>query len=388
MTALRVDLVDQPEAFAALESEWRDLLADSAGDTMFLTWEWMHTWWTHLGRSHRLAVMTVRRGERLMGLAPFAVRRWRPGSLDLLPRLEFLGSGDVGSDYLDVIVRRGAEAPVMHALADALASRPQLVHLPQLAAAGAEAVRLVDRLQQQGWRPRVARVDVCPYIPLEGHTFESYLATLGASHRYNFRRRLRQLERAHRLRFERIADEARRREVLPTLVALHNGRWAQRGGSTAFHAPELVAFHDALSQLLLARGWLRLFVLSLDDRPAAVLYAFAYGGKLYFYQSGFDPAHARTSVGLVTMGLSIKAAIEEGLGEFDLLHGDEAYKFLWARRSRPIQGLELYPPTVLGTLSRAALGTYRALRALGRRPSGVMPARTHVEPDVVVPSPR
>ena len=30
-----------------------------------------------------------------------------------------------------------------------------------------------------------------------------------------------------------------RREILPTLVALHNGRWAQRGGSTAFHVPEL-----------------------------------------------------------------------------------------------------------------------------------------------------
>ena len=388
MSGLRVDVLKQADQFTALESEWRELLADSAADTVFLTWEWLSTWWTHLGGGHRLSILTVRDGDRLMGIAPLAVRRWRPTSLEFLPRLEMLGAGDVGSDYLDVIVRRGAEAPVTAALADALAARQQLVYLPQLVAGGAQAAHLIDRLQQRGWCMRIARTDVCPYIPLDGHTFESYLATLGPSHRYNFRRRLRQLERGHRVRFERITTEARRREVLATLVALHNGRWALRGGSTAFYAPSLLAFHDALSQRLLALGWLRLFVLSLDDQPAAVLYAFAYGGKLSFYQSGFDAAYARSSVGLVTMGLSIKAAIDEGLSEFDLLHGDERYKFLWARRSRPIAGVELYPPTLLGTFSRTALGMYRAVRALGRRPASVPSPRTHVEPDVVVPSSR
>ena len=50
----------------------------------------------------------------------------------------------------------------------------------------------------------------------------------------------------------------------------------------------------------------------------AALHGFSYGGVFSFYQSGFDPALAAHSVGLVTMGLAIRAAFAEGLAEFDL----------------------------------------------------------------------
>ena len=51
----------------------------------------------------------------------------------IFPRLEFLGTGAAGSDYLDAIVRRGQETPALRALADALASYGaalRLDHLP------------------------------------------------------------------------------------------------------------------------------------------------------------------------------------------------------------------------------------------------------------------
>ena len=35
---------------------------------------------------------------------------------------------------------------------------------------------------------------VCPFIRLEGHTWDSYLATVGSSHRANVRRRIRNVE--------------------------------------------------------------------------------------------------------------------------------------------------------------------------------------------------
>jgi CelD/BcsL family acetyltransferase involved in cellulose biosynthesis len=70
-----------------------------------------------------------------------------------------------------------------------------------------------------------------------------------------------------------------------------------------------------------------------------------YGKTFYFYQSGFDPRYSPHSVGLVTMGLSIEAAIKDGAEEFDLLHGDEKYKSLWAKDQRDLVRMELCPPT-------------------------------------------
>jgi hypothetical protein len=74
----------------------------------------------------------------------------------------------------------------------------------------------------------------------------------------------------------------------------------------------LTAFHREFSQIALKRGWLRLYLLRLDGKPASFLYGFHYGRKFYFYQSSFDAAYAKHSPGLIMMGLAIRSAIEEG----------------------------------------------------------------------------
>jgi len=119
--------------------------------------------------------------------------------------------------------------------------------------------------------------------------------------------------------------------------------------------------------LALARGWLRLFVLRLDGKPAASLYGFRYGGVFYFYQSGFDPAYAKHSVGLATMALSIKAAIEEGAEEYDLLRGDEDYKFHWTCTVRELGQVVISPPGMGGALHQVASRFSWGSRQLARR---------------------
>jgi len=60
----------------------------------------------HLAGDRRLLILAVRCEGELAALAPCCLRppslfRWRP-----LPVLEFLENGSVGSDYLDIIVRK------------------------------------------------------------------------------------------------------------------------------------------------------------------------------------------------------------------------------------------------------------------------------------------
>jgi CelD/BcsL family acetyltransferase involved in cellulose biosynthesis len=120
----------------------------------------------------------------------------------------------------------------------------------------------------------------------------------------------------------------------------------------------------------LQRGWLRLFVLRLDGRPAAALYGMRYFQKFYFYQCGFDPALARHSPGLVTLAHSIRSALAEGADEYDMLHGDEEYKFHWANGARPLADLELYPRSMRGVLFSGLRACNRAGRSMAR---GLLP---------------
>jgi len=359
---MEIQWIEDVGEFDALREEWNQLLSDSSSDSVFLTWEWLRTWWSHFAAHRKLRIAVLRDTGRLVAIVPLAIR---PGSLArLFPFrvVEFLGSGTVGSDYLDVFVRKGAESEVIDALSCALGSSVLMMQLNQLRASRSMAASLGGRLEKEGWKSAEAKINTCPFIDLRGHTWTSYLATLSSEHRYNTQRKMKNLSKHFEVAFEQVEDEDHRGPALQALIALHQKRWVEHGTSDAFHTAGHLAFHEEFTARALRRGWLRLYLMQLDGKPASALYGLRYGQTFYFYQSGFDPQYARYSVGLVTMGLAIKSAIEEGATEFDMLHGGEAYKFHWAKQSRELSRLELCPPGLRGTCIRAISNA----RRLGR----------------------
>lgn len=373
MGTVRIERIEDTAGFEKLRAEWNDLLRHSASDCLFLTWEWLFSWWKHLAAGRTLRLLTLREGGSLMAIAPLALRPPQLTRITPFHTLEFLGSGIAGSDYLDFIVRTGKERAACRALANHLRHEKLMLELTQLRRHSCAAETFAAELERGGWSLSKAKTDVCPFIKLSGHSWPSYLATLGSDHRYNFGRRLKNLKKQFEVRFEQVHTEKERREVLPLLIELHNLRWRNRDFSEAFCTANLVSLHDELSRLALEQGWLRLFVLRLDGKPAASLYGFSYHGVFYYFQAGFDPFYSRYSVGLVTMGLAIQSATEEGVEEYDLLHGGEPYKFHWAREAYELGRLELYPPGVSGWLYKGAFGVSRAARRMAR----------HVLPKVV-----
>jgi CelD/BcsL family acetyltransferase involved in cellulose biosynthesis len=362
-----VEVVEEAGALDRLRDEWTALLACSAAPEIFLTWEWLATWWKHLGGERRLRIVEVRRAGELIALAPWALRRPRIRRLVPFAALEFLGTGVVGSDYLDVIVRPGAEEAALEALGRWLRAQGLVLELAQLASGATWAGRLAARLERDGWRLRREETHRCPYIPIAGQTWESYLAGLGAEHRYGVRRKLRRLERSGEVCFERVCTEAARREAFGHLLRLHESRWRPRGGSDAIPTAAEAGFHDEATRLFLEAGWLRLFLLRVRGVPAAAVYGFRYRDKVYFYQAGFDPRFAAEGAGTVALALAIRSAIEEGAAEFDLLHGTETYKFHWARVTRGLERLELYPASARGVLCAGGIEMRSVVRAMARR---------------------
>lgn len=361
--ALTVEVVADSPGFAALRPRWNELLCASGADNPFLTWEWLHTWWAHAGDAGTLRIIVIRSGDALLAIAPMRLVK---GRVSWLSRLEFLGTGHAGSDYLDLIVRRGYENECLDAMADWLQARRLAVrfqHVPQ----DSLAMRLAATLSARRWTAIAADDGTCPIVPLAGHTFESYLATLGSSHRANFRRRLKSLGQRFDVRFELVTADTDRCRMLSTLAAFSERRWRDQGGSSAFMTPAVRAFQDDVTRRALDRGWLRMYALRLDGEIAAVMYGFQYGGRFYFYQHGFDDRFRDYSVGLVLMGLTIRAALDEGAREFDMLWGVEPYKFLWARASASLQRVDLFPPDAGGVLQRRALDARQRARRLARR---------------------
>jgi CelD/BcsL family acetyltransferase involved in cellulose biosynthesis len=353
---LLITIIEDPGRLSHLVDEWTDLLENSGQDCLFLTPEWLTTWWRCFERDDwTLRVITVRRQSQLLGIAPLFSRPRTFGRLMSHQSTEFLGTGVVGSDYLDLIARRGEEGMVRVGLTEYFNREKPLLTLSHLPARSAEADGMVKELEMSGWQAKRRIIESCPFITLRGHSWESYLDSLGANHRYNFMRRLKNLQKAGVVEFDAVEKEDQRRDALQAFMALHAVAWQDRGGSQAMQTTRELAFHEAFSRIALERGWLRLFLLRVNGRPVGALYGFRRGLRFYFYQSGFDPAWRKHSVGLVTMGLAIKQALAEGVEEYDLLHGTEAYKFHWAQETRDLSRVHLFPPSWRGWLYRASL---------------------------------
>lgn len=358
---MTIELIDSADRFEAIRAEWTELLAASPAESPFLTWEWLHAWWTHLSAGRRLAIVTVRNRERLIAIAPLCASR---GRMPLMWGYEFMGTGSAGSDYLDAIVRPGDETKALNGLADFAQWKDiaiQLVRLPQHSA----LAKLAFPLAGNGWSVRTAGDGYCPFIRLSGHTWDSFLSTIGPAHRATTRRRLRLLDRTFAMRFARVTDDAMREYALARLFEFHGARFGVKG--TAFNTKALRTFHLDATARLQGAGILRLFTLHLNDELAGVMYGMSFKDRFYFYQHGHDPRFQSHGIGRAVLDLSIRAAIQEGLAEFDLLYGGEAYKSAWTKERRPLERLELFPAGFAGRAHRRVVETERTLRALARR---------------------
>src|SRR2546425_7804120 len=134
-----------------MRQEWNDLLAESAADCLFLTWEWLSTWWRHLSGDRKLYITAVRSRGRLVALAPLVVRPPGISSVLPFPALEFMGTGSVGSDYLDVIVRRGHEERALKDLVERLTDVNRAVELEQVKIGHCSAAEIGRLMGSRGW---------------------------------------------------------------------------------------------------------------------------------------------------------------------------------------------------------------------------------------------
>jgi CelD/BcsL family acetyltransferase involved in cellulose biosynthesis len=206
---------------------------------------------------------------------------------------------------------------------------------------------------QEGFGGRVLQREPNPAIASAGLSWEDYLARRSRNFREQVRRRERALRRGHEVAFRLSADPARLDADLTILFALHDRRWAGTGSGAL--AGSAARFHRAFASEALARGWLRLWVMEVDGEPAAAWYGLRYGGREWYYQSGRDPAWDGASVGFVLLAHTIREAMRDGVSEYRLLRGGEAYKARFATVDHPLVTC-VAPATAIGQAAAAVLG--------------------------------
>ena len=305
MRAARTPRPDVVDDLCALRGEWEELEPGAASP--FATWAWADAWWRQWGRPGALAVRACRHPDgSLAAILPLCRAGRGP-----LRTLRWIGHGP--GDELGPVCSPAGRPLAARALSAAVDDEGRLL--------------LAERLPvEDGWETLlegvVLRREPSPALALGGD-WDAYLASRSANFRQALRRRERRLARDHGLRFRLADDPARLVGDLEVLFALHAARFGTRSSVLGARTR---AFHHDLAARALAGGWLRLWMLELDGRPAAAWYGFRTGGREWYYQAGWDPARARDGVGFVLLAHSVRAAMLDGMTEYRFLRGGEAFK--------------------------------------------------------------
>ena len=146
--SLQVEVLDDIERARPVVADWNDL-GEELGASPFALPAFALAWWEHLGRG-RLWIATVRDGSgRLVGLAPFHVRRL--GGLDVV---RWLGHGLGAVSELLVRPTKGdVAACIWSTLAD---RRRCAIHLIEYRHAGAGLAQL---RRAEAWDVRAVLAD-------------------------------------------------------------------------------------------------------------------------------------------------------------------------------------------------------------------------------------
>ncbi|MEO6456919.1 MAG: GNAT family N-acetyltransferase [Chloroflexia bacterium] len=324
--------------------EWSELLAASASDVVFMTWQWQALWWKHFSQAQgcRLHLLAVRgEGGALVGIAPLFVaseplpplKEYHPGELRPegegapLRTLRLVGGIDI-ADYLDVIAAPEALPDVWSAVLDYLISKRNewdVIDLHSLPADSPSKDIVPDLVMERGMECELLREDVCPVLKLPSD-WDTYLMSLRKKDRHELRRKVRKLEGRDDSRWYLVnpVDTAALGKAMQIFIDLHR----KSGEDKALFMDEQMAgfFTDMVHELAYT-GWLDLAILDMDGYPAAAYFSFNYKKRIYLYNSGYEPRWASYSAGIALLAYRIHKAILQGIEVFDFLRGDEPYKY-------------------------------------------------------------
>lgn len=335
MSSLTVKTLTEPAELELLSGIW-DSLLQKCGDekSIYLTHEWITTWWRHFGKGKQLNILLAEKGNQAVGIVPLMKTIYKLGFLRL-HALETIGSVNYNLVWLVPPESREEVMPAfLSYLEEELAKSKLVLRLTMVPDDSRFLDMLKGRVEQISKKlaVKVRFKTVAPYIALPS-TWEEFYSSLSRNRRWILRKNLELLEKEHSVELqEYTADNLA--DCLNEFIDLHQRRWESVNVKGVFSNPEVKEFYKDIAVKFHERNWLHFSFLNIDGAMASGEFGFIYNGKLYAATAGRDIKYSRYSVGHLHYMFMVKEAIKRGLREIDFLKGSEPYKFYWTKLSR------------------------------------------------------
>lgn len=367
---MRIETISQTEQFKNLREQWDSLFDENKANSVYLSWEWLFTWWEVYADSKRtLNIICVKdEKDRLLAIAPLMVTVKH--TIPFLKRriLEFLGTGEdqkdeVCSNYLGFIVAKDSEnicqllnEELVRGIAERRWDEIWLASVP------VESFKAIARCPEDRLILSHNSMTSCAIIVLP-KSWEIYLSSLKRNWRYQIKKGREELKHKGVVECVAITALPEIHEAFREFVNLHQKRWTTSGMPGAFASEKFSRFHDKILERFSAKGWVGIRLLKVNGRTMAASYRFFYNQTVYFYQAGYDSTiPSKIGLGMLERSFDIEEAIKTGFRRYDFYKAkDGSYKWHFAKDRRDVTDVRITKKDAIYQMERAMslLGTIK-----------------------------
>lgn len=360
--------------FLALRGEWNALLARSSRPYLFLTHEWMSTWWElkRAAGNRELFILVVRGADGITGIAPLVrvTRRLaglRVRCLALMTMERYAYSPRNVSGSLEFITAGGGDGAV-DAVAAYLSDNGsewdylRLHPVPE----GSETLKRLSVWARDGGYPHSLRPVFSNAVIELPESWEAYLATLSPGFRKKLRYARNSITREGAVKIVEVSARDDARAGFEAMLAIDALSWKQSGGS-GLSTPGIREFYEAQTIAAGRAGRLSIWFLELDGKKIAYDLAIVCNGSVEVLKGSYDRTYSRLSPGVVLTVRELQLFIGRGISRVNLLWGDLSYKTKWTKKTEPCHELYVCNRSAAGRAIHAAwiaTGLYRGVRFL------------------------
>jgi len=337
--SLRIRRIVGDAEFAALAPLWDDLANRSGQQSPFMSHDWFACCWSLLAPHRRLEVLLVEEVGAPVALVP--LMQWRERRRGMTVRsVGFIESPD--TPWVDMLVA-GSVGPVVEAVLDHFAGRSdwdvlQLNGLPS----GSAALKALEHALPGRFLWRRGGSLTSPFLTVGGD-WEDFYAAKSQRFKKTNRNIQNRLARAGLIGIEEHRALAPDSPLLADVFDLSARSWKADRGLAMATMRGMREFFADLTRRATERGWLSLWLLTLNGRPTAMEYQLRAGGIVHALRADYDEAQHERSPGSALNFAIAKALFKRGgVHEYDMGPGENDYKLRWASGSHETMRLRIY----------------------------------------------
>jgi len=344
---MRAEVVTSIQGLKDVKEEWNRLLEGSISNSIFLTWEWAYSWAECFINEERelFAVKLYDDNNRLIGIAPWYKSVIKIGPF-FIRQINFIGTPETASDYLDVFTTKGREKEVSNYLYDYLFGESSnswdSLNLQDAKAESLFLLNFMHKHRLMGRHFEISQGSFCPIISLPD-TEAEFLSKISSSRSKRFRQDLRTLKKTDEVDIKTCVTEGIE-EAVDNFFKLYAEKTEWEGKDLHRFIKRLHANSGDLS-------YLKIDFLQANGNVIGGLLHLKHNHVLSLYLMAVDKAYnPRISTGNLLVGLCIVRAIENQFEVYDFLKGYEEYKFYWTSEGRTTQNVFIVQKKILPIL--------------------------------------